>query len=129
MASKVNISDSILPGPNNKIGPGAVGIPSGPPAGYVILKEVTPEISSLAKSLLKGDYGTMTPFTIDGKKYIARVEPHYHPPDYKNGPKNWHKGVSVFIKEEKLDSDNKSIPSKSRLQLLQRIDNFLNGLK
>lgn len=131
MASKeLIISDSILPGPNNKIGPGASGVPSSAPLGFQPIKDSTPEISSVAKNLLKGDFGTMTPFQIGDKKYMARVEPHYHSENYKAGPQGWHKGVTVY---EAKDQSNEHSPApkfnKGRLQFLQRIDSFLNNLK
>jgi hypothetical protein len=56
------------------------------------------QIIEIAKAILKKDnpLGTMTPFELNGKKYIARDEIHDHPP---RGP---HHGVSVY--EEILTS-------------------------
>lgn len=91
-----------------KTSAGPLGLPGKPPNGYSALKadEITSEISSIAKGLLSGDYGTQTPFTIDGNNYMARVEPHRHatpPPgsseeEKKKYPKpwGWHKGVTVY---------------------------------
>jgi hypothetical protein len=81
----------------HKIGPGPNGLPGSPPDGYRFLHgAVPPQAVREAQSLLAGDYGTETPFEINGKMYMARVEPHYHPPGYKFGPTGWHKGVTVY---------------------------------
>jgi hypothetical protein len=81
---------------------------SGPPVGYQWLsnQEVTPEISQIAKQLLNGAMGTQTPFCIDGKHYMARVERHFHPYPPPNAtpaekthyPKPWgkHRGVTIY---------------------------------
>lgn len=76
---------------------GPDGVPHRPPDGYHAIKGHIPtEVVVKARSLLSGDYGTMTPFEVDGRKFMARVEPHYHPEGYKNGPTGWHKGVTVY---------------------------------
>lgn len=70
---------------------------TGAPQGYQAIRgQVPPGVSAKARSLLGGDFGTETPFELDGKKYIARVEHHYHPPGYVGGPTGWHKGVTVY---------------------------------
>jgi len=81
---------------------------SGPPAGYQPLasKEITPEISQVARQLLGGAMGTQTPFSIDDQQFMARVEPHYHqPPPEGSSPEEqarypkpwgWHHGVTVY---------------------------------
>lgn len=82
---------------DKSIGPGPKGVPGRPPEGYHALKGKIPTgVVKTAQSLLGGEYGTMTPFEINGKRYMARVEPHYHPPGYKGGPNGWHKGVTVY---------------------------------
>lgn len=76
---------------------------SGAPAGYTTLKNPTAAVAAKAKELLKNNMGDEFRFEILGVSYFARVEPHYHPPGYKNGPNGWHKGVTVYVsKEEKL---------------------------
>jgi hypothetical protein len=80
-----------------KIGPGPNGVPGRAPDGYQPLRgHISPEVAAEAKSLLHGDWGTETPFEANGKRYMARVEPHYHPPGFKGGPNGWHKGVTVY---------------------------------
>lgn len=80
-----------------KIGPGPDGVPTSSPEGYRMLRgHISPEVVAEAKSLLGGDWGTLTPFEANGKRYMARVEPHYHPPGYQGGPNGWHKGVTVY---------------------------------
>jgi hypothetical protein len=80
-----------------KIGPGPDGVPTSAPEGYRNFRgHVSPEVVKEANSLLGGAFGTETPFEINGKKYMARVEPHYHPPGFKGGPNGWHKGVTVY---------------------------------
>ncbi len=70
---------------------------AGAPPGYQTIKGQVPAgVTAKAKSLLGGDYGSETPFELDGKRYVARVEHHYHPPGYVGGPNGWHKGVSVY---------------------------------
>ena len=80
----------------------------GPPAGYQPLAngEITPEVSQVAKGLLGGEMGTQTPFSVDEKQYMARVETHYHPPPPQGStpaeqakyqkPWGYHKGVTVY---------------------------------
>jgi hypothetical protein len=72
-------------------------VPTAPPEGYIILpeKEKTVTIALVARQLLGGTWGTITPFNIGNKRYMARVEPHYHP---LTGalPHGWHKGVTIF---------------------------------
>jgi hypothetical protein len=113
---------------------------SGPPAGYQTLAngETTPEISQVAKELLGGAMGTQTPFSIDGKQYMARVEQHYHPYPPANATleeqshyqKPWgpHKGVTVY-KAKGATSPTENYqpdrPASGRLQLLQRLDALL----
>ncbi|MGV8123188.1 MAG: peptidoglycan-binding protein [Candidatus Xenobiia bacterium LiM19] len=73
------------------------GQTTGAPPGYQPIRGQVPSgVSAKARSLLGGDFGTETPFELDGKKYVARVEHHYHPPGYVGGPTGWHKGVTVY---------------------------------
>lgn len=90
------------------------GLKQGPPPGYKPIKgNVSQNIGNFAKSLLDKDFGYERYFVMDGKKYFARLEPHYHEPptqaDYekankegvsirkiKQGPYGWHKGVTVY---------------------------------
>lgn len=114
---------------------------SGPPVGYQPLAngEITPEVSQVAKGLLGGEMGTQTPFSVDEKRYMARVEPHYHPYPPPNATleeqshyqKPWgpHKGVTVYkAKDTTSPSENyqPDRPTSGRLQLLQRLDALLN---
>jgi hypothetical protein len=116
----------------------------GPLPGYIALpeNEKTHEIGQIATSLLKGEFGKTTPFTSNGKQYIGRVEPHFHPypppgADLGKYPKpwGWHKGVTVYKAKDAIPtpppSDVSSAPSKSRgrLSLLQRIDSILDQFK
>lgn len=78
-------------------GQASSGQMTGAPQGYQTIRgQVPPGVSAKASSLLGGDFGTETPFELDGKKYVARVEHHYHPPGYVGGPTGWHKGVTVY---------------------------------
>jgi hypothetical protein len=69
---------------------------SGAPPGYHTMRgRIPPGVVTKAKSLLHHDYGTEIPFELDGKRYLARLERHYHPPGHA-GPNGWHKGVTVY---------------------------------
>jgi hypothetical protein len=125
----------------NKIGPGAQGVPNGPPSGYRVLgqSEVNSKLGSIAKSLLSGDYGKLTPFEMDGKKYAGRVEPHYHqPPPIGANPNaypkpwGWHKGVTLYYALSNNNESstqpaiiNKNDKVNNKLTLLEKIDNLL----
>ncbi len=77
--------------------PNGAGMRSGAPPGYTtITGRVPPGVVEKAKSLLHHDYGTEIPFELDGQRYLARLERHYHPPGFQGGPNGWHKGVSVY---------------------------------
>jgi peptidoglycan hydrolase-like protein with peptidoglycan-binding domain len=70
---------------------------SGPPEGYRAMTGRIPAgVVAKAKSLLHHDYGTEIPFELEGRRYVARLERHYHPPGYVGGPNGWHKGVTVY---------------------------------
>ncbi len=73
------------------------GQTSGAPPGYhTMTGRIPPAVVAKARTLLRHDYGTEIPFEIDGKRYLARLEHHYHPPGYIGGPNGWHKGVTVY---------------------------------
>ena len=134
--------ESSIPPKDNSIGPGR--LPNGPPNGYIPLTvgENNATIGQVARSLLGGEFGTTTPFRIttsDGKsiRYMARVEPHYHPPPPPNTPQdqlykypkpwNWHKGVTIYKADPSKATLEDYIPESSddaREKLLQRIDEF-----
>ncbi len=42
-------------------------------------------------------FGTEIPFEADGKRYVAVIERHYHPPGGEAKPWGYHPGVSVFL--------------------------------
>ncbi|MEQ8167859.1 MAG: hypothetical protein ABRQ38_03100 [Candidatus Eremiobacterota bacterium] len=73
------------------------GQKTGPPPGYKTMKgKIPPEVTAKAKSLLNQPMGTEIPFEANGKKYMARLETHYHPQGYVGGPNGFHKGVTVY---------------------------------
>lgn len=104
------------------------GMPA--PVGYKHIEGNIPTgVVAMAKNLLSGQYGTETPFKIDGVRYKARVERHYHPPGFKGGPIGWHKGVTVYISSgasENQDESNKK--EKGNSELIKKIDDFLAKL-
>lgn len=142
----VKVEPTQPPDPTIRVGPGANGVPGKPPTGYLPLpaSEKSATIGKIASSLLGGEWGALTPFSISGKRYMARVEPHFHPipppgtppGELKKFPKpwGWHKGVTVYkaasakAEEKPTASETEYSPDKpvsGRVQLLQRIDNFL----
>jgi hypothetical protein len=62
--------------------------------------EVTPAISAAAVKILHDHgadpIGTEVPFDANGKRYVGRIELHYHPPGGALKPWGYHHGVSVF---------------------------------
>jgi hypothetical protein len=76
--------------------------------------EVTPAISAHAVRILREHgrepYGTEIPFEADGRRYVAKLERHYHEPGGAARPWGWHKGVSVFAVVE----DERPAPPASR---------------
>jgi len=73
------------------------GQKTGPPPGYKTMKgKIPPEVTAKAKSLLNQPMGTEIPFEVNGKKYMARLETHYHPQGYVGGPNGYHKGCTVY---------------------------------
>lgn len=88
-------------------GPAGAGTPPAPPApgAAAVLRrlrnaEVTPAISAAAVRILREHrhqpYGFEVPFEADGRRYVGRIERHYHPPGGAARPWGHHKGVSVF---------------------------------
>ena len=131
----VIIEQSILP-PDNTI---TINHPPKiPPKGFVLLPEgeKSPTISKIARGLLGGDFGTLTPFSINTRHFMARVEPHYHNPPPPNAtpeeqakypkPWGWHKGVTIYksINDIKNTFEQSSQSISPRMRLLQRIDEF-----
>ena len=85
----------------------------------------------MARQLLSGDFGTMTPFKVDGLKYMARVEPHYHPPGFKGGPNGWHKGVTVYVAIDQTAepvTEPSATASVTKSPLISKIDKLLSLL-
>lgn len=131
---------------SSTIGPGRPA--TKPPEGYLPLEpsENTPTIGKIAHDLLVGNFGDMTPFTItspDGnvKRYMARVDAHYHAPPPKGTPPEaqkkypkpwgWHKGVTVYKADPAKSTIEDYVPEKpenGRTQFLQRIDQFYEQL-
>lgn len=65
------------------------------PPGYEPLKgKVEPDVTTMAKRLLAGAMGTVTEFSIAGRHYLSRIEP--HPPAPERGLNDWHKGVTIY---------------------------------
>jgi hypothetical protein len=62
--------------------------------------EVTPALEARAKQFLEAhhdaDYGAQADFTVDGKRYRAVLEEHYHAPG-EPGPDGPHKGVTLYV--------------------------------
>ncbi|PKK89836.1 MAG: hypothetical protein CVV64_12510 [Candidatus Wallbacteria bacterium HGW-Wallbacteria-1] len=65
--------------------------------------EVTPDITANAKRILKENhskpFGTEIPFESAGKRYVGRIERHYHPPGGALKPWGYHPGVSILAAE------------------------------
>jgi len=123
-------------------------IPGHPPEGYAPLStgESNAAIGQAARQILENStLGDQVPFTIEGKRYMGRSEPHFHPippagADKSKYPKpwGWHRGVTVFKAVEGGSTPEGasvntppagSSNSKGRMSMLQRIDDFLEGLK
>ena len=74
------------------------GMKAGAPPGYRPLTGKIPSgVVAKAKSLLSQPMGSEHPFELDGNRYLARLENHYHPPGFKGGPNGWHKGTTVYV--------------------------------
>ncbi|HLV21680.1 MAG TPA: hypothetical protein VKZ49_12385 [Polyangiaceae bacterium] len=65
--------------------------------------ELTPALGDKAEQILQANpdaqLGTEIPFELGGRRYLARIEEHYHPPGGERRPWGPHKGVSLFIIE------------------------------
>jgi len=65
--------------------------------------ETTPAIEQRAKAILdanrEASIGTELPFEIDGRRYLARIEEHYHEPGGPRRPWGRHRGVTVYRAE------------------------------
>jgi hypothetical protein len=63
--------------------------------------ETTPEVVERAERILAehGDapVGTEIPFTLNGKRYVARVETHDNPDAAVGRPPGEHKGITVYV--------------------------------
>jgi hypothetical protein len=63
--------------------------------------ETSPEIIARAEKILSehGDapVGTEIPFTLNGKRYVARVEIHDNPDASPGRPPGEHKGITVYL--------------------------------
>jgi hypothetical protein len=66
------------------------------------LKIVTPEIVNAAERYLgvvmkqHAPIGTEQQITLDGRRYVLRLEWHYHPPGFVGAPSGWHHGITVY---------------------------------
>lgn len=63
--------------------------------------DVTPALTAEAKRLLAlhhtEPYGSEYPFALDGRRYLARLEEHYHEPGGPLRPWGYHPGISLFV--------------------------------
>jgi peptidoglycan hydrolase-like protein with peptidoglycan-binding domain len=63
--------------------------------------EVTPALAAEAKRLLAlhhaEPYCSEYPFEVDGRRYLARLEQHYHEPGGPLRPWGYHPGISLFV--------------------------------
>jgi N-acetylmuramoyl-L-alanine amidase len=63
--------------------------------------EVTPALTAEARRVLVAHrhepYGSEFPFEIEGIRYVARIEEHYHPPGGPIKPWGYHPGVSLLL--------------------------------
>jgi hypothetical protein len=118
----ISIDSQYLP-VDNAVKPGPNGY-APPPPGTKPLTRVTPEIAQMASSLLSKPFGFITEFTSENKKYLARIEPHFHPQGHK-GPNGWHKGCTVYSYQsddsprvkmlKKMDSETQAVvPAKQK---------------
>jgi peptidoglycan hydrolase-like protein with peptidoglycan-binding domain len=87
--------------------------------GYVAFRrmrdaEVAPALAAEAKHLLAlhhaAPYGSEYLFPLDGHRYLARLEQHYHEPGGPLKPWGYHSGISLFVAvapdtDEPVDDD------------------------
>lgn len=130
-------------------------IPGHPPEGYEPLPagEKSGDIGKAARQILENSsLGDQVPFKIGDQLYMGRSEPHFHPAPtaaekasmseaelnakYPAHPWGWHRGVTVFKALEGTSAPNTGVENtppesgvKGRMSMLERIDNFLDGLK
>lgn len=66
----------------------------------LVKAEVTRDIAKQARQMIdahyRAPYGSEFPFESGGRKYVARIEEHYHPPGGEARPWGYHPGASVF---------------------------------
>ena len=71
--------------------------------------EVTPEMTKIAKQVLKDHFGeplgSEFPFEFGENSYFARLEEHYHPEGGPIRPWGYHTGVSLFVVVEPGSSE------------------------
>lgn len=108
MTDDIVIGPTRPPEPGINIGPGPKGATGKPPTGCVRLSsdDFHPQLRNIAAKFLKNEWGTLTPFRIGDKYYMARVEPHFRKPTTNpqlltqrkqlSIPEGWHKGVTVY---------------------------------
>jgi hypothetical protein len=64
------------------------------------MAEVTPEIAAKAEEILRANpnakYDSEFPFTLAGRRYVARIEVHDNPDGDVRRPQGQHKGVTVY---------------------------------
>ena len=82
------------------------GTPHAPPTASSSgrkVAEVTPEIAAKAVEILRAnpdaEYDTEFPFTLGGRKYVARIEVHDNPNGDPQRPQGKHKGVTVYSED------------------------------
>jgi hypothetical protein len=65
--------------------------------------EVTPAIARKAEKILRANegapIGTEIPFSMDGRRYVARFEEHDNPEGDPDRPAGRHKGVTVYVRD------------------------------
>lgn len=145
MADEIVIGDIRPPEPGSKIGPGREGAATKPPTGCASLSsgDMHPQLHNIASKFLRNEWGTMVPFRINDKYYMARVEPHYRKPaadpalsqqrKQSKIPEGWHKGVSVYKVLDKqntntTDKPTVSKPSGGRAQFLDRLTKLMKEI-
>jgi hypothetical protein len=63
--------------------------------------EITPELTRKAEQILRDNegaaVGTEIPFSLNGRRYLARIEEHDNPEGEPGRPAGKHKGVTVYV--------------------------------
>ena len=63
--------------------------------------EVTPAMESKANEILRANadapIGSEHPFTLEGKRYVGRIEEHENSSGNPNRPPGKHRGVTVYV--------------------------------